>query len=173
MTKPSKLMQMVNCRIRITLTDGRVMLGQLLAYDKHLNLVVADCEEFRLSRKEAQKTAGRTVPAGSGLGDQRRSLGLVLLRGETIVSMIPEGGPPPAGGNKARVPASKQMAPGMTMQGRAVPAPGAPPMPGMGMVPPPLTGQVPGMYGAPPPGMMMPPAMYPPPHYPPHPHPPQ
>lgn len=164
-------MQMVNCRVRVTLTDGRVMLGQLLAYDKHMNLVLADCEEFRLTKKQ-NKAAATTATAGNGLGEMRRSLGMILLRGETIVSLIPESGPPPAGGNKARIPASKQMTPGMVR----------PPMPGMGPVPPPgappvgLAGPIPGMYGAPPPGMM-PPHMYPPPgaypHPPPGPPPPQ
>lgn len=153
-------MQMVNCRVRVTLTDGRVMLGQLLAYDKHMNLVLADCEEFRLTKKQKQKTGSTSSAA---LGEMRRTLGMILLRGETIVSLIPESGPPPAGGNKARVPASKQMAP--------PPMAGRPPM--MGVVPPPgappvgLAGPLPGMYGMPPP-MYPPPGMAPP-GYPPYP----
>jgi len=34
--------------------DGRALVGQMLAYDKHMNFVLAECEEFR------------TVKVGSG-----------------------------------------------------------------------------------------------------------
>lgn len=27
--------------------DGRSLVGQMLAYDKHMNFVLAECEEFR------------------------------------------------------------------------------------------------------------------------------
>jgi small nuclear ribonucleoprotein (snRNP)-like protein len=27
--------------------DGRALVGQMLAYDKHMNFVLAECEEFR------------------------------------------------------------------------------------------------------------------------------
>lgn len=150
-------MQLVNCRVRVTLTDGRTMLGQLLAFDKHMNLVLADCEEFRLTKKQKSTPSPKTS-SDSTLGQMRRTLGMILLRGETIVSMIPESGPPPAGGNKARIPASRQMAP-PTMTGRppmGVPPPGAPPSG--------LAGPVPGMYGGVPGGM----PMYPPPGAPMH-----
>lgn len=155
--KQSKMMQLVNCRIRVTLTDGRVMLGQMLAFDKHMNLILVDCEEFRLTKKQ-KKASNETT-----LGDMRRTLGMVLLRGETIVSLIPESGPPPAGGNKARVPASRQMGTQPQMAGR--PAMGGVPMPGQ--PPTALGGPVPGMY-MPPPGMAPFPGGMPPPGYPPY-----
>lgn len=133
MPKQNKLLQLVNCRLRLTLQDGRVMVGQLLAYDKHMNLVLADCEEFRKTRAAVE---------------QRRTLGLVMLRGHHIVSLTPEGGPPTADMNKTRVPAAAQMGPGAGRAvGRGVPPPGAP----VGLATP-----VPGMYGMPMPGMPIP-----------------
>lgn len=35
------MLQLVNYRLRVTLTDSRALTGQMLAYDKHMNLVLA------------------------------------------------------------------------------------------------------------------------------------
>lgn len=35
-------MSLINYRLRITLNDGRQMTGQMLAFDQHMNLVMAD-----------------------------------------------------------------------------------------------------------------------------------
>lgn len=126
MPKQNKMMQLINQRLRLTLTDGRTLVGQLLAYDKHLNLVIADVEEFRRGRA----------------GEQRRTLGLLMLRGKHVVSMCPEGVPDV---NKTRTPAAAQAATSTMASGRGVPAPGAP-----------LAGPAPGMYSMMP-GMPMPP----------------
>lgn len=40
-------MQYVNYRMRVTVSDTRSIVGSFLAFDRHLNLVLADCEEFR------------------------------------------------------------------------------------------------------------------------------
>lgn len=125
----------------MTLNDGRVLIGQLLAFDKYMNLVIADCEEFKRvkPKKKTSDTAQEQI---------RRSLGLLILRGETIVSCSQESGAPPSGfENKARVPAAQQMVSGMVRT-----------MPGMSAVPPPMPPSAMMMR----PGMAMPPSMMPP-----------
>lgn len=66
----------VNSTLHVTLVDGRVMTGIFLAYDKHMNVVLSDVVETNpLSKKD---------PEG------KRALGLVLVRGEHIVSVRAE-----------------------------------------------------------------------------------
>jgi small nuclear ribonucleoprotein (snRNP)-like protein len=38
------MMSLINYRLRITLNDGRQMTGQMLAFDQHMNLVMAESE---------------------------------------------------------------------------------------------------------------------------------
>ena len=89
------LIRGVDYRLRVTLTDSRSLTGQMLAYDKHLNLVLADCEEFRTIRKKAKTSSAAAPAADDGPQEMKRTLGLVILRGESIVSLSVEG-PPPA-----------------------------------------------------------------------------
>src|SRR4051794_21160126 len=84
------MVNLLNYRLRITMSDSRVMTGQMLAFDKHMNLVLADCEEFR--KIKPKKGSGQ---AGS-LREEKRTLGLVILRGETVVSISVDGPPPPS-----------------------------------------------------------------------------
>ncbi|CAN8070665.1 unnamed protein product, partial [Agarophyton chilense] len=81
------MLQFINYRVRVTLDDRRTLVGRFLAFDKHMNVVLADCEEFRKPKK-AQK-------------DQRRALGLILLRGESVVSMAVESPPAPKKGKRS------------------------------------------------------------------------
>ena len=84
------MLSLVNWRMKITINDGRSFVGQMLAFDRHMNLVLADCEEFRQVRPK--KKPGETeTPA---MQEMKRTLGLVILRGETVVSLSVEGPPP-------------------------------------------------------------------------------
>lgn len=49
MSRSSKMLQYVNYRMRITILDGRVLVGTLMAFDRHLNLVrVVYCSVYCL-----------------------------------------------------------------------------------------------------------------------------
>eukprot|EP00235_Prasinoderma_singulare_P009432 CAMPEP_0119167558 /NCGR_PEP_ID=MMETSP1315-20130426/6639_1 /TAXON_ID=676789 /ORGANISM="Prasinoderma singularis, Strain RCC927" /LENGTH=187 /DNA_ID=CAMNT_0007161011 /DNA_START=16 /DNA_END=575 /DNA_ORIENTATION=+ len=172
-----KMLQYVNWRMRVTLVDSRQLVGTFMAFDKHMNLVLGDCEEYRMLPPPKGATEKREV---------KRVLGLVLVRGEEIVSLAVEAPPPqvqkrtvvPPGGGAGRA-AGRGAAPagmppggpaaglGAPVRGLGGPAPaamqpqgpgavhGAPVAYGRGMPPP----------GAPPPGMppgMLPPGMHPP-----------
>lgn len=50
----SKFWHWIDFRVRVTIDDDRMLVGTFLAFDKHLNVVVSDCEEFR--RIKAKKS---------------------------------------------------------------------------------------------------------------------
>lgn len=80
------MLQYVNWRMRIQISETRTLLGTFMAYDKHMNLVLGDCEEFRKIRGKDKE----------GTREEKRMLGLVLLRGENVISLCADAPPPPA-----------------------------------------------------------------------------
>uniref|UniRef100_A0A7S4WC68 Sm protein B n=1 Tax=Alexandrium monilatum TaxID=311494 RepID=A0A7S4WC68_9DINO len=75
-----KLSQFFNWRVSATLLDGRVLVGTLMAVDKHVNLVLCNTEEYR-----KYKVKGH--PEGKEL---KRMLGLVVARGRNVLYVQPE-----------------------------------------------------------------------------------
>jgi len=114
------MMSLIDHRLRITLNDGRQMTGQLLAFDTHMNLVLSNTEEFRRIKSKKRKatksnkkqkiahgdtTEGARTEAEEDDDDdddheplpaqeQKRTLGLVILRGENVISISVEAPPP-------------------------------------------------------------------------------
>jgi small nuclear ribonucleoprotein B and B' len=84
------MLSLINWRLKVTINDGRAFIGQMLAFDRHMNLVLADCEEFRRVRPKKKPGESEAGPEQ----EMKRALGLVILRGETVVSLSVEGPPP-------------------------------------------------------------------------------
>jgi len=162
--KQGKMANLINYRMRITLNDGRQMTGQMLAFDKHMNLVLADTEEFRRVKRKPAKTIAQSAPGGAPPPlvetEEKRTLGLTIVRGTHIISLSVESPPPadPSSRLGANVSATAGVAPPTMAAGPGISRPagrGLPiglsgPAAGVGGPPPP--GGFPGFPGGPPGG---------------------
>jgi len=125
--------------MRVTIQDQRILIGKFMAFDKHMNLILGDCEEFR-------KISGKGKAKGEER-EEKRPLGLVLVRGECVVSLSVEG-PPPTEDTRMK-DAQASAGPGRGMPaGRGISVPPIPQMGGpLSSAPPGLTGAVRGVGG--------------------------
>ncbi|SPJ12545.1 small nuclear ribonucleoprotein-associated protein B, putative [Plasmodium sp. DRC-Itaito] len=82
MGKNSRLETWLQYRVRVTVSDTRYFVGTFLSYDRHMNIVLVDAEEFRKVKSQ-----------NNSLKEIKRVVGLILIRGENIVSFTAEQAP--------------------------------------------------------------------------------
>lgn len=71
MVQPLQLLEKsLNRKVSLLLKDNRVLVGTLTGYDDYMNMVLEDTEETQ--------------------GDQVRRVGTVVLRGNNVVTIVPE-----------------------------------------------------------------------------------
>lgn len=76
-----KMMSYINKELHITTDDNRELTGKLIVFDRHMNVVLSDVVETRVVGSQAK------AKAAGGAAAVERKLGLVLLRGEHVVSL--------------------------------------------------------------------------------------
>ena len=84
MSQKSKFWQWIDHRVKVSLNDHRILVGTFSAFDKHLNVVLSDTEEFRVLKPKNKGDPEREV---------KRSLGLLIVRGSNIISIAAEKSP--------------------------------------------------------------------------------
>lgn len=87
----SRLADLINYRLRVISQDGRVYIGELMAFDKHMNVVLKDCVEERVPKTQIDKL--RKDLMDQGVKVEKRILGLTIIRGEQILSTVVEDKP--------------------------------------------------------------------------------
>lgn len=87
--KNTKLADLIDYRLRVITVDGRDYIGELMAFDKHMNLILKNCVEERIPKSQK---SGLKLNQGN-LKKETRTLGLIVLRGENIISTTVEDKP--------------------------------------------------------------------------------
>ena len=64
--------------------DKRMMVGTLIGFDKHLNIVLSDTMEYRLISNKGKKEPKKEI---------RRPIGLIVIRGTNVISIFAEKSP--------------------------------------------------------------------------------
>lgn len=79
----ARLADLVGYRLRVLTQDGRVYVGELLAFDKFMNLVLKGCIEERIPQTQV-----KNLQSGQDVKVEKRTLGLTILRGEQVLSSV-------------------------------------------------------------------------------------
>lgn len=84
MAGKSKFWNWIDHRVRVQIQDHRTMVGTLIGFDKYLNLILADADEYRTIRPKKKSDPIREV---------KRPMGLMILRGDTVLCITAEKSP--------------------------------------------------------------------------------
>ncbi|KAJ9443481.1 Small nuclear ribonucleoprotein-associated protein B [Diplonema papillatum] len=79
--RKGKLFDLLNQKIRCSIGNERTLVGKFVSFDRHMNIVLSGGEEYKRSIKTGED--GDTFEV-----EQRRDLGLVFVRGESVQSII-------------------------------------------------------------------------------------
>jgi len=52
MSKGGKMLQFVNWKMKVSIQDTRTLVGTFMAFDKHMNIVLGDCDEYRVVKSK-------------------------------------------------------------------------------------------------------------------------
>ncbi|CEP62934.1 mRNA splicing protein SMB1 LALA0_S06e07272g [Lachancea lanzarotensis] len=89
----SKLSDLLHYRIRVLTNDGKAFVGELMAFDSHMNLVLGDCVELRIPTTQMAQLKAKNKDPNAKPKVETRTLGLVVLRGEQVLTTVVESGP--------------------------------------------------------------------------------
>ncbi|RVW78805.1 Small nuclear ribonucleoprotein-associated protein B' [Vitis vinifera] len=170
MSKSSKMLQYINYRMRVTIQDGRQLVGKFMAFDRHMNLRVRPLPKSPAPKPSAPlpwpvlasaRAAGRGIPTAPLIQAQPGLAGPVRGVGGPAPGMMqPQISRPPVPQLSAP-PMTYPAAPVIRPPGQMPGYPGqAPPQIARGPPPP-----VPAQFAARPGGAPQPPFQVPPPQY--------
>ncbi|SCU88332.1 LANO_0D01794g1_1 [Lachancea nothofagi CBS 11611] len=89
----SKLSDLLRYRIRVLTNDGIAFVGELMAFDAHMNLVLAECVEHRIPATQMSQLKSKNKDLNAQPKIETRTLGLVVLRGDQVLTTVVESGP--------------------------------------------------------------------------------
>ena len=77
--KRNKITKYLNYTIEVRTISGKTFEGKFLSYDKHMNIILSECIEYRTLVNKKTKEERRI----------QRTVGLIILRGDNVLGYTP------------------------------------------------------------------------------------
>lgn len=87
--KNTRLSDLIDYKLRVITSDNKDYIGELMAFDKHMNLILKNCVEERIPKSQKLSLKLKQEDPRK----EMRTLGLIIIRGENIVSTTIEDKP--------------------------------------------------------------------------------